>query len=154
MLYFIIILPPPRAGNPLYDHTERLILPFAPNKSANGLVQSDYQVVNTLSLVRHHSMADDDLPELPPSFSKNGEDEPFPRRRLLSVNTPTPTGRLDQPLMTKFDMTTSHLPLFKFQAYDGRKLTMGDYPTKKITYSHQTDLNIANNLSETFQSKI
>ena len=60
---------------------------------------------------------------------------------MLSV-TKAPTGELDRAAMKANDETTITLPLFKYEAYDKRKLTMGDYSTKKVASSHQLDLGI------------
>ena len=69
--------------------------------------------------------------------------EKFPRRRLLAVPGPTPTGKLDSENIEKFDFTQRKLKPMKFPSREGIQLSMDQRSLRKIVYSHPNELGLS-----------
>jgi len=70
-------------------------------------------------------------------------EEETPRRTLLAVPGPTPTGKLDFENLEKFDLTTRKLQPMKFPSREGIQLSMDQRSLRKIVYSHPNELGLS-----------
>lgn len=69
--------------------------------------------------------------------------EKFPRRRLLAIPGPKPTGKLDAENLEKFDLTTKKLQPMKFPSREGIELSMDHRSLRKVVYSHPNELGLS-----------